>query len=69
MLSFLARRPALLAECLRGYGQPAVDEALPSRLMAYALLNRYWGLDFMLEAADPDGRCSTFDDLERALFG
>ena len=35
---------------------------------AYALLNRYWELDFMLEAADPDGRCATFDDLERALF-
>jgi len=70
MLSFMARRRAVLAECLRGYGAAdlARDEALPRRLMAYALLNRYWGLDFMLEAADPDGRCATFDDLERALF-
>jgi hygromycin-B 7''-O-kinase len=70
MLSFMARRPALLAECLRGYGAADLprDAALPRRLMAYALLNRYWGLDFMLEAADPEGRCATFDDLERALF-
>lgn len=70
MLSFMARRPALLTECLRGYGAEdlARDAALPRRLMAYALLNRYWGLDFMLEAADPEGRCATFDDLERALF-
>ena len=44
------------------------DAAFPRRLMAYGLLNRYWGLDFMLEAADPEGRCATFDDLERALF-
>ena len=70
ILSFMARRPALLTECLRGYGAGDLvrDAAFPRRLMAYALLNRYWGLDFMLEAADPDGRCATFDDLERALF-
>ena len=71
MLSFMARRPAVLAECVRGYGagQLLADDGFPRRLMAYALLNRYWGLDFMLEAGDPDGRCATFGDLERSLFG
>ena len=69
-LFFMAGQPAVLAECLRGYGagQLLVNEGLPRRLLAYALLNRYWGLDFMLQVLDPDRRCATFDDLERALF-
>lgn len=69
-LSFMVGQPAVLAECLRGYGgsRLVVGEGLSRRLMAYALLNRYWGLDFMLQAANPDRRCATLDDLERALF-
>jgi hygromycin-B 7''-O-kinase len=69
-LFFMAGQPAVLAECLRGYGggRLVVDAGFSRRLMAYALLNRYWGLDFMLQVADPDRRCATFDELERALF-
>ena len=68
-VTFLAGQPAVLTECLRGYGPPlGADARLPRRLLAYALLNRYWGLDFILEMGDPDRRCATFDDLERALF-
>ena len=64
----MAGQPALLRECLRGYGAGTFDDGLPRRLMAYALLNRYWGLDYLLATADPHGRCTTFDDLEHALF-
>jgi hygromycin-B 7''-O-kinase len=68
-LFFLAGQPAVLAECLGGYGDGLVGDAgLSRRLMAYALLNRYWGLDFMLQVGDPDRRCATFDDLARTLF-
>jgi hygromycin-B 7''-O-kinase len=69
-LFFLGRQPSVLAACLRGYGgeRLVTDEGLARRLMAYALLNRYWGLAYMLQVGDPDSRCATFDDLERALF-
>ena len=69
-LFFLAGQREALTECLRGYGDRRLleDATLPRRLLAYALLNRYWGLDFMLQIGDPDRRCATFDELERALF-
>lgn len=69
-LFLMAAQPAALAECLRGYGagQLLTDERLSRRLMAYALLNRYWGLDLILRLADPGQVCATFEDLERALF-
>jgi hypothetical protein len=34
----------------------------------YALLNRYWGLDVLLEYGDPNHHCATLDELERAIF-
>jgi hygromycin-B 7''-O-kinase len=53
-LSLMAGRPAVLLECLHGYGsgRMVIDKGISRRLMAYALLNRYWGLDFMLGIAD-----------------
>jgi hypothetical protein len=69
-LFFLAGQREALTECLRGYGDSRLlaDATLPRRLLASALLNRYWGLDFVLQVGDPDRRCATFDELERALF-
>jgi aminoglycoside phosphotransferase (APT) family kinase protein len=68
-LSLMAGQPAVLLECFRGYGSgQLVQEGISRRLMAYALLNRYWGLDFMLDVGDPDHRYTTFEELERALF-
>jgi hygromycin-B 7''-O-kinase len=69
-LSLMAAQPAVLLECLGGYGsgQLVIEEGISRRLMAYALLNRYWGLDFMLDVGDPDHRYTTFEELERALF-
>ena len=69
-VTFLAGQRTAFDECVRGYGDDRLpaDPALPRRLLTYALLNRYWGLDFILEMGDPDRRCTTFDELERALF-
>jgi hygromycin-B 7''-O-kinase len=69
-LSLMAGQPAVLSACVRGFGAERLltDGGLPRRLMAYALLNRYWGLDFMLQIANPTHHCVTFDDLARALF-
>lgn len=59
-----------LAACLRAYGfEPRdLNAGLRRRLMVYALLNRYWGLDAMLEYGDPAHRCATLEELERAIF-
>jgi hygromycin-B 7''-O-kinase len=56
--------------CLSAYGLPAreVNAGLRRRLMVYAVLNRYWGLDTMLEAGDLARSCATLEDLERAIF-
>ena len=69
-LSMMARQPTVLAECLHGYAgsRLARDVDWSRRLMAYSLLNRYWGLDFILNGGDPDRRFTTFDELEQALF-
>jgi hygromycin-B 7''-O-kinase len=69
-VTFLAGQRTAFAACLGGYGDEGLigDGSLSRRLLAYALLNRYWGLDFILEMGDPDRRCATLDELERALF-
>jgi len=61
---------ASLGACLRAYGfeERDLDAGLRRRIMMYALLNRYWGLDAMLEYGDPARRCATLEDLERAIF-
>jgi hypothetical protein len=51
-----------------GSGRLVIDEGISRRLMAYALLNRYWGPDFMLDIADPGRSYATLEELERALF-
>jgi hygromycin-B 7''-O-kinase len=61
---------AALEACLRAYGLAArdLDAGLRRRVMVYALLNRYWGLDVLLEYGDPARRCTTIEELERAIF-
>jgi hygromycin-B 7''-O-kinase len=62
--------PASLVACLRAYGfdRRELDDGLRRRLMIFALLNRYWGLDVMFEYGDPSRRCATLEELERAIF-
>lgn len=66
----LAGDAAALHACLSAYGfdERDLNAGLRRRLMVYALLNRYWGLDVMLEYGDPARRCVTLEDLERAIF-
>jgi hypothetical protein len=45
---------------------PAVATVPPARSNGHGRTRRAG--DFMLHIADPDHRCATFDDLERALF-
>jgi hygromycin-B 7''-O-kinase len=61
---------ASIDACLRAYDFAGreVNAGLRRRLMVYAVLNRYWGLDVMLEAGDRASRCATLEDLERAIF-
>jgi hygromycin-B 7''-O-kinase len=61
---------ASIAACLSAYGFAAseVNAGLRRRLMVYAVLNRYWGLDVMQEANDRARGCTTLEDLERAIF-
>jgi hygromycin-B 7''-O-kinase len=61
---------ASIAACLRAYGYAPreVNAGLRRRLMVYAVLNRYWGLDVMLAASDRARRCVTLEDLEQAIF-
>lgn len=58
-----------LAACLRAYGFEARDlnAKLRRRLMVFALLNRSWGLDVMLEYDDPAHRCATLAELASDL--
>jgi hypothetical protein len=66
----LAGDAASIESCLRayGFGERDLNAGLRRRLMVYALLNRYWGLDALLEYGDPTHRCATLDELERAIF-
>ncbi|HEV8142548.1 MAG TPA: aminoglycoside phosphotransferase family protein [Methylomirabilota bacterium] len=66
----LAGDAASIETCLRayGFGERDLNAGLRRRLMVYALLNRYWGLDVLLEYGDPNHRCATLEELERAIF-
>lgn len=58
----------LLRRILRAYGGVDLDEALPMRLMAMALLHRYSDLRWYLQRL-PVPQATTIDDLARAWFG
>jgi hygromycin-B 7''-O-kinase len=66
----LAGDAAAIEACLLAYGvrERDLNAALRRRLMVYALLNRYWGLDVMLEYGDRAHRCATLEELERMIF-
>lgn len=58
--------PGLLREFLAGYGWMA-DNALPLRIMAYALLHRYSNLRWYLERLSP-GDANDLESLARRWF-
>ena len=58
--------PGLFRAALDGYGIKG-DEALPMRLMVYALLHRYSNLRWYLERV-PSGRNTTLESLARHWF-
>lgn len=66
----LAGDAASIETCLRAYGftERDLNAGLRRRLMVYALLNRYWGLDVMLEYGDPARRCASLEELEQTIF-
>ena len=59
--------PGLLAALLDAYGA-AVDDELPMRTMAYALLHRYSNLRWYLERLPAQGRVGDLESLARGWF-
>lgn len=59
--------PGLMADLLRAYGAPA-DDALPMRVMAYALLHRYSNLRWYLERIPQFEHDGNLERLAREWF-